>query len=619
MSETAQYVPIVESTAVKSNVWKSEYKEGDVIQHYKQCIRIIYITMNDYRKEYQKWLQTESLDSDLKKELENMKDIEAEIKDRFYCDLSFGTAGLRGILGAGTNRMNRYVVGRATRALGKVMQKQGEEFAAKGVAIAHDCRIMSPEFAEMCALILCSMGIKVYLFDSLRPTPELSYAVRYYGCGAGINITASHNPKIYNGYKVYWEEGSQIKSGIADQILEEISKMDLFETYTLPGRPEAEELGLLIIINQEVDESFYDKTMSVSLREEDVDKNIGIVYTPLNGAGNIPVRTVLKRMGYTNVHVVKEQESPDGTFPTIDYPNPEDHAAFALSEKLGLEVSADVLIATDPDCDRLAVEVIHKGKIEALNGNQVGVLIINYLLMSMREKGKLPKDAAMVKSIVTGEMGTAIAEAYGVRMFNVLTGFKNICALPNEWDKTKEYTYIFGYEESIGYNIGCYLRDKDGVSATLILAEMAGYYKKLGKTLIDALNELYEKYGYYRENTISIVLEGIEGQERIQRMMKEYRTDYPDFIGSSKLVKITDYTVSEERNVLTGEKNSIDIEKTDAVRFQYNDKCWYTLRPSGTEPKIKLYIYTKADNQEQADAKLKEIENTVLGILNNIK
>ena len=594
-------------------------KRKEIVIRSWQKRRIINSSMNDYKKEYDKWLHNIGLDPHFRQELESINENEAEIKDRFYSDLSFGTAGLRGILGAGTNRMNQYVVGRATRALGLVIQKQGEEFAAKGVAIAHDCRIMSPEFAQLCALILCGMGIKVYLFDSLRPTPELSYAVRYYQCAAGINITASHNPKIYNGYKVYWEEGSQIKSDIADQILQEIAKIDLFEMKVPLEKEKAEELGLLITINKEVDESFYEKTMSVSLRAEEVDKQIGIVYTPLNGAGNIPVRTVLKRMGYTNIHVIKEQENPDGTFPTIAYPNPEDHAAFALSEKLGLLVGADVLIATDPDCDRLAVEVIHQGEIIALNGNQVGVLIINYLLMTMAEKGKLPENPAMVKSIVTGEMGTAIAKNYGVKMFHVLTGFKNICALPNEWDETKEYTYIFGYEESIGYNIGSYLRDKDGVAATLILAEMAGFYKKQGKTLMDALNELYEQYGYYRENTISIVLEGIEGQERIKRMMKEYRNNYAAAIGSSKLIQVTDYAVSEETDVLTGKKTGIDIEKTDAVRYLYDDACWYTLRPSGTEPKIKLYIYTRADEIETADNKLKEIEAVVLGILYDIK
>ncbi len=575
--------------------------------------------MNDYKKEYEKWLTVPALDADLKKELEEIGNKEEDIKDRFYCDLSFGTAGLRGILGAGTNRMNRYVVGRATKALGLVIQKQGKEFAAKGVAIAHDCRIMSPEFAKMCALILNSMGIPVYLFDSLRPTPELSYAVRYYHCAAGINITASHNPKIYNGYKVYWEEGSQIKSDIANQVLEEIGNLDLFEENISLKEEEAVAKGLLHIVNKEVDESFYEKTMSISLRDSEVDKNIGIVYTPLNGAGNIPVRTVLERMGYTNVHIVKEQEMPDGTFPTIAYPNPEDHAAFALSEELALKVGADVLIATDPDCDRLAVEVVQNGKIEALNGNQVGVLIINYLLTSMSEKGTLPNNAAMVKSIVTGEMGSAIAKEYGVKMFNVLTGFKNICALSNEWDNTKEYTYIFGYEESIGYNVGSYLRDKDGVGATLILAEMAGYYKKQGKTLIDVLNELYEKYGYYREDTISIVLEGIEGQERIKRMMVEYRKNNAGSIGSSKLTKVTDYLTSESTNVLTGEKSAVEIEKTDAVEFAFDDGCWYSLRPSGTEPKIKLYIYTKADTAEKAEDKLTEIKTKVLEVLHSIK
>lgn len=575
--------------------------------------------MNDYKKEYEKWLTVPALDADLKKELEEIGNKEEDIKDRFYCDLSFGTAGLRGILGAGTNRMNRYVVGRATKALGKVIQKQGKEFVAKGVAIAHDCRIMSPEFAKMCALILNSMGIPVYLFDSLRPTPELSYAVRYYHCAAGINITASHNPKIYNGYKVYWEEGSQIKSDIANQVLEEIGNLDLFEENISLKEEEAVAKGLLHIVNKEVDESFYEKTMSISLRDSEVDKNIGIVYTPLNGAGNIPVRTVLERMGYTNVHIVKEQEMPDGTFPTIAYPNPEDHAAFALSEELALKVGADVLIATDPDCDRLAVEVVQNGKIEALNGNQVGVLIINYLLTSMSEKGTLPKNAAMVKSIVTGEMGSAIAKEYGVKMFNVLTGFKNICALSNEWDNTKEYTYIFGYEESIGYNVGSYLRDKDGVGATLILAEMAGYYKKQGKTLIDVLNELYVKYGYYREDTISIVLEGIEGQERIKRMMVEYRKNNAGSIGSSNLIKVTDYLTSESTNVLTGEKSAVEIEKTDAVEFAFDDGCWYSLRPSGTEPKIKLYIYTKADTARKAEDKLTEIKTKVLEVLHSIK
>ncbi|SCP96013.1 phospho-sugar mutase [Anaerobium acetethylicum] len=575
--------------------------------------------MYDYMKKYKDWIAEEGLDSDLRKELETLRDDEGEIKDRFYQDLGFGTAGLRGKLGAGTNRMNRYVVGRATRALGRVIQKHRSELEGEGVAIAYDCRIMSPEFAEECALILAGMGIKAFLFESLRPTPELSFAVRYLKCAAGINITASHNPKIYNGYKVYWESGAQIKSDIADQILEEISHIGLFEQFSNPTMEDAVASGLVEIIGDEIDEAFYEKTMSVSLRDEEVDKDIKIIYTPFNGAGNIPVRTVLKRMGYANVFVVREQEEPDGTFPTIDYPNPEDHAAFALAEELALRVGGDILIATDPDCDRVAAEIVHKGEIVALNGNQVGVLLMHYMLSSMKEKNLIPEKAAVVKSIVTSEMGTAIAESYGVRMFNVLTGFKNICALPNEWDKTKEWNYIFGYEESIGYNIGSYLRDKDGVASVLMLSEAAGYYKKQGKTLIDAMEDLYVRYGYYLDNTVSLVLEGIEGQARIKRMMESYRKGYPLHIGDSSLVEVTDYRNSSVLDVKTGETTACTIEKTDAVRFSFDDGCWYALRPSGTEPKIKLYVYSKAAARENAEKKVKEIEREVLELLDRIE
>lgn len=575
--------------------------------------------MTDYIKEYENWLNNPSLNEELKQELINIKDNEEEIKERFYKELSFGTAGLRGIIGAGTNRMNDYIIARATKAFGIVIKSHGEDFASRGVAIAYDSRIKSQEFAKISALMLNTLGIKVYLYDSLRATPQLSYAVRYYKCAAGINITASHNPKDYNGYKVYWEEGSQIKTDIADEILAEIAKLDLFELGDLILEKEAIDKGLLVIINEEVDESFYEKTMAISLRDNEVDKEISIVYTPLNGAGNIPVRTVLERMGYKNVSIVKEQEEADGTFPTVEYPNPEDVKAFEYANKLAREVNADIIIATDPDCDRVAAEVIHKGEIVPLNGNQAGVLMINYILSSMKEKGILPNNAAMVKSIVTGEMGEAIAESYKVKMFNVLTGFKNICALANDWDTTKEYTYIYGYEESIGYNIGSHLRDKDAVSATLILAEMVGYYKKLGKTLVDVLNELYEEYGYYSENTVSLVLEGMEGAKRITRMMQQYRDIYPRSIGNSKLVKFVDYDKLIEENILTGEKLAVNMENTDAIEYKFDDGCWYTLRPSGTEPKIKLYIYTKANTKEIADNKLNEIQEKVLEILNHIK
>ncbi len=576
--------------------------------------------MQDYIKIYEKWISSPKLDAKSKKELEDIKNDEKEIQDRFYQDLSFGTAGLRGKLGAGTNRMNSYVIARATHALAKVIEAHGEEYVKKGIAIAYDCRICSDEFAKLSALIMATHGIKAYLFDSLRPTPELSFAVRYYGCASGINITASHNPKEYNGYKVYWCEGSQIKDDIADKVLDEINKMDVFDLPEVITEEEAINKGLLIYINDEVDKVYYEKVMSLSQRDDDeVDKSIKIVYTPLNGAGNIAVRTILDKKGYKNVFVVKEQENPDGTFPTIKYPNPEDTKAFEYSEKLAKEVGAEILIATDPDSDRLAVEVVHDGKIVALNGNQIGVLLINYIINALNDKNKMPKNPAIVKSIVTGDMGTAIAQKFGVEMKSVLTGFKNISALPNEWDVTKEKTYIFGYEESIGYNAGVFVRDKDAVSSAMLLAEMAGYYKKQGKTLIDVLNDLFEQYGYYSENTVSISLEGIEGQQRIARMMDEIRKIYPTKIGAADIVEITDYEIQEKTDVKTGKKEKIDIEKTNAIRFLYSDGCWYTLRPSGTEPKIKLYIYTKAETMQKSKDLLQEIEKTVLAVLDTVK
>ena len=576
--------------------------------------------MQDYIKIYEKWISSPKLDAKSKKELEDIKNDEKEIQDRFYQDLSFGTAGLRGKLGAGTNRMNSYVIARATHALAKVIEAHGEEYVKKGIAIAYDCRICSDEFAKLSALIMATHGIKAYLFDSLRPTPELSFAVRYYGCASGINITASHNPKEYNGYKVYWCEGSQIKDDIADKVLDEINKMDVFDLPEVITEEEAINKGLLIYINDEVDKVYYEKVMSLSQRDDDeVDKSIKIVYTPLNGAGNIAVRTILDKKGYKNVFEVKEQENPDGTFPTIKYPNPEDTKAFEYSEKLAKEVGAEILIATDPDSDRLAVEVVHDGKIVALNGNQIGVLLINYIINALNDKNKMPKNPAIVKSIVTGDMGTAIAQKFGVEMKSVLTGFKNISALPNEWDVTKEKTYIFGYEESIGYNAGVFVRDKDAVSSAMLLAEMAGYYKKQGKTLIDVLNDLFEQYGYYSENTVSISLEGIEGQQRIARMMDEIRKIYPTKIGAADIVEITDYEIQEKTDVKTGKKEKIDIEKTNAIRFLYSDGCWYTLRPSGTEPKIKLYIYTKAETMQKSKDLLQEIEKTVLAVLDTVK
>lgn len=573
--------------------------------------------MLDYKKLYQDWLDNPNLDQDLKQELLAIQNNEEAIENRFYMDLEFGTAGLRGKLGAGTNRMNRYVIARATYALGQVMYDKGVN--DKGVAIAYDCRIKSDLFASVAALTLASMGIKVYLFDSLRPTPELSFALRYYNAGAGINITASHNPKDYNGYKVYWQEGSQIKSEIANAILAKIANLDLFENRINLTMQEAIEKGLITIINKEVDEAFYEATLKLSLRDKEVDKSIKIVYTPLNGAGNIPCREVLKRSGYENVYVVAEQEKPDGTFPTIEYPNPEDHAAFEYGERLAQEKGAELIIATDPDCDRLAVEILDKDGIFAFNGNQIGVILVNYVLEALAEKGLLPKNPAIVKSIVTGEMSRAICDNYNVKMFDVLTGFKNICELPNIWDHSKEYNYIMGYEESIGYNIGTHLRDKDGVAATLLLCEAAAYYKTKGLTLKDVLFNLFEKYGYYAENTTSLVLEGIKGQQRIARMMIKYRQAYPLTHGTMNLIKMIDFLTSETVSYPSKEKGTTDIEKTDAVKFIMDDGSWYALRPSGTEPKIKLYCYSKANSLSEAQEKLKVLEESILKTLNAIE
>ena len=527
----------------------------------------------NYTEKFEKWLSFEGLDSDLREQLESIKGNEAEIKDRFYQELAFGTAGLRGKLGAGTNRMNRLVIARATKALSEVIIEEGKEAMEKGI-----------------------------------------------GCTSGVNITASHNPKEYNGYKVYWTEGSQIKDKIANRVLEKMNKIDIFQEHKTLTYEEAVASGKLIIIGEEVDRAFLENVKAQSLRPaEELDKSIRVVYTPLNGAGNKLVRTALKEMGYEDVFVVKEQENPDGHFPTIAYPNPEFVEVFEYANKLVPEVKGEVVIATDPDADRLAVEVVHNGKIIALNGNQTGVLLIHYLVSSLSDRGLMPNNPVIVKSIVTGEMGTAVCEKYGVEMISVLTGFKNICELSNIYAETKEKTYIFGYEESVGYNLGTFVRDKDGVTAAHILAEMAAYYKKQGKTLYDVLEELFKEFGYYREKGISIVLEGAEGQERIARMMKEFRHLYPKVITNVEVKEVTDYSEQAIINAKTNERTPINIEKQNAFKVTYEDGSWYTLRPSGTEPKIKLYLYVKDAKEEVANNKLAVFEKEVLEVINGIK
>ena len=553
--------------------------------------------MINYQELYEKWLNSPALTEEEKLQLKAVENDETEKEDRFYKELEFGTAGLRGKVGMGSNRMNRFIIARATKALAQTIIDNGLQ--EKGIAIAHDPRLFSKEFAKLAALVMASNGVKAYLFEDLRPTPELSFAVRYLGTASGINITASHNPKEYNGYKVYWQEGSQIKSDISDKVLEYINSMDIFEEYVTLTEEEALEKGLLVYIGEEVDEEFYKESLNCTINDENIDKNISVVYTPLNGAGYKAVTTVLARRGFENVHVVEEQKDPDGTFPTIEYPNPEDTAAFEYSERLAKKVNADILIATDPDCDRLAVEAMHNGEVVSFNGNQVGAILVQYVIENLAKQGKLPENPVLVKSIVTSKMVEPLCKEYGVEVVDVLTGFKNICALPNEWDNT-------------------FLRDKDGVTIAMLLVEAAAFYKKQGKTLVDVLDEFYEKYGYYLDKTISIVLEGAAGAQRIKRMMKQYREIFAREIAGSEVVAVTDYLTQKEKTVATGEEKAIDIEKTDAVKFSYADESWYTLRPSGTEPKVKLYIYVKDENKDIAEEKLVKFEEKVLELLYSI-
>lgn len=554
----------------------------------------------EYKKIYESWLNDPNIDKDTKKELTEIKNKDSEIRDRFSKYLEFGTAGLRGKLGAGTNRMNRYMVGMVTQALSQYICKFGGDAKKRGVAIAYDCRHFSEDFAKEAALILASNGIKTYLFDKLRPTPELSYAVRELNCISGIVVTASHNPKDYNGYKVYWEDGAQILPSIADKIKSELKKIKDFSQFSPMDEKDALKKKLLVYLDEKMDRSYLDKVLSLTLNDKNLDKSLSIVYTPLNGAGTNLVPQILKERGFKNLHVVPEQKKPDGDFPTVDYPNPEDNRAFALSEKLGKKTQSELLIATDPDCDRLAIEVLDgSGKYVPFNGNQIGALLIEYILQSRNEKETLPEKGAIVKSIVTGDLGKAIGEKYGMDTYEAFTGFKNICGKIPELER-KNIEFIFGYEESIGFSAGEFVRDKDGVSSAMLLCEAAAYYKAKGKTLLDIMDAIYQEHGYYREKQLSIVLEGIEGSERIQRMMKGYRLSYPKKIGKLKLKDCQDFLMDIP-----------NFTKADVLRFFFDDGSWYALRPSGTEPKIKLYIYSKGDNLKEVEKKISSMEKEI--------
>lgn len=561
----------------------------------------------EYLNKYKEWLENDIFDEETKKELVQIQNDDLEIKDRFYSDLRFGTAGLRGKLGAGTNRMNKYTVALATQGLSNVISNEGDEAKEKGVVIAYDVRKKSDEFANIAASVLTANGIKVYLFDDIRSTPLLAYSVRRLKTQAGIIVTASHNPREYNGYKVYWDDGSQILDKVANDILLEIEKIGKFENIKYKDLNEAKEEGLLEILDDTIDKEYLNIRLSEKITD-DVDKDIKIVYTPLNGVGNKPVREILKRRGFENVFVVKEQENPDPDFTTVGYPNPEDINAFDLSIKLAKEIDADFIIATDPDSDRLSFVEKHEGEYVYFTGNEIGILLVNYILSVRNEKGDLPKNGAIVKSIVTGDMTKEIAKKYGVKTFETLTGFKNICSKANEWEVTKEYEYIFGFEESIGYTYGDLVRDKDAIVTAMLSAEMAGYYKKNNKTLTNVLHELYEEFGYYKEDLFSIVLDGIEGMERITRIMDSFREKGISQVNDLYLDKIIDYL-----NENTGNP------KSNVLKYYYHEGSWFAIRPSGTEPKLKIYIYSNDESEEVAQEKIKNLKESILKKIDMIK
>ncbi len=567
--------------------------------------------MKDYMLEYNKWLESPYIDEATKEELRKIANNEEEIKERFMFDLEFGTAGLRGKIGAGNNRMNIYTVSKATQGLAQYIIDRGEEYAKRGVVIAYDVRRMSKEFARISAQVLAGNGVQVYLFDDIRPTPVLSYSVRHLKTASGIVITASHNPPEYNGYKVYWEYGSQIMDDIAEPVEENIRKIEDFGKIKKMEFDEAIQKGLIKIIGKEIDDAYFEKVLSLSLCD-DVDKSIGVVYTPLHGTGGRFVNYVLNKRGFTNYFIVPEQLEPNGEFPTVSYPNPEDLKAFELALKYAKERNADLILATDPDADRNAVMVKHNGEYLPLNGNQTGALLIEYILSQRKAKGTLPKNGIIIKSIVTGNLGEMIAKQYGVEAFETLTGFKNICGLEN--DLEDRYSFQFGYEESIGYVTGNFVRDKDGVMMSMLISEMAGYYKKQGKTLIDVLEGLYKKFGYYMEDNFSLIYEGIKGMDKIKRIMEVFRKKYPKEIGTLELVEYIDYNERKlyDKNGKEIGKVEPHIAQSNVLKFVFSDGSWYAIRPSGTEPKLKVYIYSVDRVKTEATKKLSIMKDAIV-------
>lgn len=553
-----------------------------------------------YLEEYNTWLRDPYFDEGTRKELESIKENNKEINERFYKNLDFGTGGLRGILGAGTNRMNVYTVRRATQGLANYIIKQRGE--SKGVVIAYDPRRMSPQFALQSALCLAANNIKAYLFDSLRPTPELSFAVRELGCIAGIVITASHNPPEYNGYKVYWEDGAQITSPKDVEIISEVNAIKEFSQAKSMSGEEAIRKGLLRIIGEEIDNKYIDSLKKLVINPiNEEGKNLNIVYSPLHGSGNVPARRILNELGFKNVFVVPEQEYPDSEFSTVGYPNPEDPSVYELARGLAKEVKADIILATDPDADRLGIQVRdNKGEYVLFNGNMTGALIAEYVFSQRSKKGLLPKNSALIKTIVSSNLADKIAAKYKATLIEVLTGFKYIGEQIRMFEETGHNEFVFGYEESNGYLIGTHSRDKDAIAAVMILCEAAAYYKAQGISLYEQMEEIYKKYGYYEEKTVSVTLKGIEGMEKIKSIMNEYRNNPPLTAGNYQILKYRDYMADTITDVKSGEVIPTGLPKADVLYYEMNDDAWCAIRPSGTEPKIKFYYGVKGDCREDA-------------------
>ena len=563
------------------------------------------------KKNYEYWCTSPIFDDATKSELKSLEGNEDEIFDRFYRELEFGTGGLRGVIGAGTNRMNFYTVGKATQGLANFINKQGA--AAKGVAIAFDSRRMSPEFADTAACVLAANGIKAYIFDSLRPTPELSFALRTLGCTAGIVVTASHNPPEYNGYKVYWEDGAQITAPKDAQIIGEVNAIKDYAEIKKMTTEEAKAAGLYEVIGKEIDDKYMEALKKLVLHPEAIKQmasSLKIVYTPLHGTGNVPVRRVLKELGFEQVTVVPEQELPDGNFPTVSYPNPEDKKAFALALDLAKKVDADLVLATDPDADRLGVYAkdTKTGEYKVFTGNMSGMLICEYEMSQKKALGILPDNGALVTTIVSSNMAQAVAKEYGMKFIECLTGFKYIGEQIKFFEQDHSHTFLFGYEESYGCLVGTHARDKDAVVAVMALCEAAAYYKKQGLTLWDQMLKIYEKYGYYRDGVKSMTMKGLEGMARIQRIMKTFRENTPQELGGYKVVMAKDYQTQVFRNMETGEESGSPLPVSDVLHYTLEDGTWVCIRPSGTEPKLKFYIGVKADGLQAAQDKVDALD-----------